>query len=565
MAEHAFDLHADPLHPGIHAIEASAGTGKTYTLAQLVVRLVVEKGLPIDQILTVTFTRAAAAELRERIFARLSEVLKGLSGQEASDPALQAWIARLLDPDQARHAILQARLMLDQAPIHTIDAFAMQVAREHALSLGLPWDATLLEDPHRMDQQLADSLWHTLTELPDSIQQAVLSKWPSPDALYERFRDLGPLARFDDSMPDWKTLWQQREVLLAQWPPDRLQAISFLLEEHARKGCKKNSLEKCTRMILDPLRQGLLPQMEGTDTLLAYLNKSLRKDSALNQLPPELLAELEALDETLQTLPDPVQLAQSWFAEVHQRWKTQRQQQLNAQGLFTYDTLKHTLADAVSRQETLRQQLQNQYRACLIDEFQDTDPDQWKLFGTLFGDDRHHLFLIGDPKQAIYGFRGANLLTYFEAVARAQYHHTLDTNYRSHPQLVEGFNLLFGELDGTSAFLDARCTAPALKSARSARDTAFHLKGAPCNVIRILEGVQLQDRTEATLAQLCRDMVQMLAHGQLREGNVLRPVQACWSRATRMRWPFSRPSVRPGFPACWPAGPAYGKVTAPLP
>jgi ATP-dependent exoDNAse (exonuclease V) beta subunit len=87
-----FDLYNDPLLPGIHAIEASAGTGKTYTLAQLLVRLVVEKAIPIDQILVVTFTRAAAAELRERIHRRLTEVELALHTPRDSIPTRRATV-----------------------------------------------------------------------------------------------------------------------------------------------------------------------------------------------------------------------------------------------------------------------------------------------------------------------------------------------------------------------------------------------------------------------------------------------------------------------------------------
>ncbi len=515
MSYPPFDLYADSLEQGVHAIEASAGTGKTYTLTQLVVRLVVENQVPIDKILTVTFTRAAAAELRERVFERLSEVLQILEGRPAKDVSLDAWLNSLPDKEDIRRSILQARLMLDQAPIHTIDAFAIQVAREHALALGMPADAALLEDAERLDQQQVDSLWHEVSDLPPALSRAILSCWPSPDHLYERFKELGAQAVFDKTLVGWKTLRQQRKPIEEKWPAERLKAIYKDLDEHARKGCQSRSLNKCVRMILNPLSGGQLPRLEDKG-LVEYLKASLKKDSAYEKLPESLRESLHALDTDLQRLPKEEAVAQGWFENAYERWQQKRQHQLRQLGLFTYDSLKHHLAEAVSQQPELCRQLRQQYEACLIDEFQDTDPDQWTLFSRVFGgSDQHRLFLIGDPKQAIYGFRGANLLTYFKAVGSAHHHHTLDTNYRSHPNVVEGFNQLFADQDETPTFMDEQCRYQTVKGGKSCDDIAFTLAGRPFENIRIVQARIIGDKDEDTLRQLARDVVWVLRDGQL--------------------------------------------------
>ncbi len=516
MSPSTFELYTNPLETGIHAIEASAGTGKTYTLSQLVVRLVVEKAIPIEQLLTVTFTRAAAAELRARIFERLSEVLKALEGKASDDAPLQAWIDTL-DPQAAKSTILKARMMLDQAPIYTIDAFAMQVAREYALALGLPWDADLLEDDQRLKQQLVDQLWHQLPTLPDTLRQGVLDTYTSPDDLYERFRALGTQATFP-LHPTWQTLLARQEAIQQKWPANKLQDISTAIDDYFRQGGNKNKLGKCDRMILTPLKAGELPKMEGKETLVAYLQGALTKKAPYEKLPETARQQLDKLDADIRTLPKIDDLVHAWFMESYETWKHQLQQRLTQQGLFTYDSLKHQLANAVSEQPKLHQQLQATYQACLIDEFQDTDPDQWQLFHQLFGTPPHRLFLIGDPKQAIYSFRGANLLTYFQATQQADFHHTLDTNFRSHPQLVEGFNALFEELDPEHpTFLDARCAYQPLHSAKSAEETAFTLNDLPQEKIRIVQGEELDDANEETLTQLARDVVQVLQGGKRME------------------------------------------------
>ncbi|HIQ40309.1 MAG TPA: hypothetical protein EYH46_03965 [Sulfurivirga caldicuralii] len=513
-----FDLYHDPLMQGIHAIEASAGTGKTYTLAQLVVRLVVEKGMPIERILVVTFTRAAAAELRERIFARLSEVLQALDKGSLQDKSLQDWVDQLHDKTDARKAILRAYLMLDRAPIYTIDAFAMQVVKEHAPSLGLSWDATLVEDKGRLDQQIIDSLWHQLDELPVQMRHMMLSRWASPDELFERVEKLGIGATFAEDLSAWQPLWQRYEAVHTKWTKERLQAIGAALDT-VRHGCNPKSLKKCARMILDPLKAGQLPRMEDDTPLDQYLKRSLTKKSPYDSLPQAIRDEMAALAHDVQYLITAEEtLVQSWFKDLYTQWQTLRQQKLQQQGLFTYDNLKRLLADAVSSQGELCQQLRQQYQACLIDEFQDTDPDQWRLFSTLFGNgDTHWLFLIGDPKQAIYSFRGANLLTYFAAVKAARFHHTLDTNYRSHPKLIEGFNQLFAEVADENTFLSEDCLYQPVNSGRKADELAFTLAGQPMETIRIVRGQGLADMEEATCQQLARDVVRVLKAGQLQQ------------------------------------------------
>ncbi len=519
-----FDLYNAPLPPGVHSIEASAGTGKTYTLAQLVVRLIVEEGLPIEQILVLTFTRAAAAELRERIFQRLGEVERILQAPASStDQKLRTWLQKQ-DAEQARTALLRAKMMLDQAAIYTIDSFAMQTMREHALALGLPWDATLLDDPQTLDQALVDQCWHSLDTLDDdALRTEILRSWRDPDTLYKRFKALGEGAEFDS--PDSLSALQQKQVrILARWTPERLQALGQAVADQLYAACAPKKKGWCNRQVLTPLKNGALPQIK--EPLEHYLQSRLEEagHSLQDVLPPDLLQELLALSQDLAALPTLTDFVQAWFRDQYTRWQTERQQELDRRGVFTYHSLKHRLAERVEADADLRTALQQRYQACLIDEFQDTDPDQWRLFRTLFGNsDTHRLFLIGDPKQAIYAFRGANLETYFAATATAQHRHTLATNYRSHPTLIDGFNALFQETpDWPPAFMDPRCTYQPVEAGRAAEDTAFTLADEPAERIRIIIGEGLNDVEQATLQQLARDVVAALEQGTL-QGTPLRP------------------------------------------
>ncbi|SIO16682.1 DNA helicase/exodeoxyribonuclease V, beta subunit [Sulfurivirga caldicuralii] len=522
MTAMPLDLYNVPLPPGVHSIEASAGTGKTYTLAQLVVRLVVEQNVPIEQILVVTFTRAAAAELRERIYQRLGEVEQALQCGTTDDAKLLAWLQRQ-DPEQARTALLRAKMMLDQAAIYTIDSFAMQVAREHALALGLAWDASLIDDHKALDRALVDQLWHGIEQLDDpALRREIVNTWQNPDKLYERFDNLGEGATF--TLDSLQTLQQRRAKILSRWTPERLKALGESVAESLYQHCDRYNKGPCNKAVLTPLKNGEFPKLPAKEktTLETYLRIRLEKagHTLEETLSSEHLEELLNLSQDLASLPDLHQFVQAWFRDQYTAWQRLREQELDRRGAFTYHSLKHRLAERVGTDASLHEALRQQYQACLIDEFQDTDPDQWRLFSTLFSDsDAHRLFLIGDPKQAIYAFRGANLETYFAATQTAQHRHTLDTNYRSHPTLIDGFNALFA---GKNTFMDDRCVYQPVKAGQSQEKTAFALNGEPAERIRIVIGEALSDRKQATLAQLARDVVHTLEKGQLR-GKPLRP------------------------------------------
>jgi exodeoxyribonuclease V beta subunit len=538
--ETAFDLYGNQLEPGIYSIEASAGTGKTYTLAQLVVRLVVEEGIALPEILVVTFTRAAAAELRQRIYQRLNEVQQlalGHSAEESKDPELKQWLDRQ-DARALDLAIRKAKLQLDQAAIFTIDSFASKLVREHALALGMPWDAQLQPDMAAQDQYIVDALWHGLDALPEDLVAAILQSWSSPESLCKGFQTLGEDAQFS-SAADWQALLQERQEQLGEWNAEKLKPLGEVLEEAVEQGFRTNSRGKCRRMIVDPLLAGQFPRMEDDDTLWAYLQKGFTKKHPLEEISPVVLAGLRQLDQCLASVANLETIARSWFQQQYQSWRDKRQQFLQAQGAYTYNSLKRAATEAVEQNAALRKALQSQFQACLIDEFQDTDPWQWRLFRALFAEGEnaegekkaHRLFLIGDPKQAIYSFRGANLETYFSAVAAADYRHRLNTNYRSHPQLIAGFNALFAEIgkedneDETSTFGDPRCRYTPVAAGCAAEKTAFSLRGKPAEKIRLVRGQAGGDADkmeESALRQLVVDVVEALKHGKV-AGQAVKP------------------------------------------
>ena len=174
------------LSKGISLIEASAGTGKTYTIAMLVLRLVVEQGVPIEKLLVVTFTKAATEELKDRIRNRLAEAKRALTGHvDPYDDTINQWLAQLkLLSELIKHRLELALLDIDQAGIFTIHGFCQRVLREHALASGQLFDAELTDDLATIKQACTDDFWRVQVQNRPPWEAALLTKdFKTPDDL----------------------------------------------------------------------------------------------------------------------------------------------------------------------------------------------------------------------------------------------------------------------------------------------------------------------------------------------------------------------------------------------
>ena len=153
-----FDLLNTPLS-GTNLIEAGAGTGKTYTIAGLFVRLVLEEQIPVEKILVVTFTIAATEELKDRIRRKLLQVKSGLSHEKVDDPFISELIRRQQDPGRALRRIDEAVIDFDRAAIFTIHGFCHRIIHEHAFETGSLFDTELAADQSHFLQEATDDFW----------------------------------------------------------------------------------------------------------------------------------------------------------------------------------------------------------------------------------------------------------------------------------------------------------------------------------------------------------------------------------------------------------------------
>ena len=170
---------------GRRLLEASAGTGKTYTLALLFLRLVLERQLSVDRILVVTFTRAATGELRDRIRARVREALDALDSTTV-DPLLAALLARI-EPARARQLLADALTQMDEAAICTIHGFCQRILQEHAFESGAPFAAEFLEHEHDLRRQVMEDFWRNrFYPAPPEEAAWAAATWGEPATLLER-------------------------------------------------------------------------------------------------------------------------------------------------------------------------------------------------------------------------------------------------------------------------------------------------------------------------------------------------------------------------------------------
>jgi len=464
---------------GARLIEASAGTGKTWTIAALYVRLVLGHGAPRPllpaEILVMTFTRAATRELAERIRARLAEAGAVLRGERAAADPFLAGLIEDLPGDQRLEAawrLTQAAQSMDEAAVHTIDAWCQKVLREHALASGSPLAEELVADEAALLHEAVRDWWRRQVY---PLGPAAYALWRAQFATVEGFAadvrkalPLLDLAAPDDLPPRDLGAWLLAErdelaTLKAGWDVRADEIQAWLLPLLAREGkakvfngvkLKPEGVRKAMAALRDWARDPALDRPAFSDTARWRYTPDGLFDAlargATVDCPPvidRLAALLDILDARAPLRPRlllaAAQAVAARLAELKQR-----------QQLFGFADPLQRLETALAgpQGETLRERLLERYPVALVDEFQDTAPRQYRLFERLYRpreqDPSTALLLIGDPKQSIYAFRGADIYSYLRARDdTAPNHDALGTNHRSSAAVVAAVNRLFEQAE----------------------------------------------------------------------------------------------------------------------
>ena len=483
---------------GTHRIEASAGTGKTFALALLHTRLVVERELPVRKILAVTYTIAATQELRERLRTQLVRAASlaslepdALRACAASDDASVAITAAVLlrRRDVEPAASLATRLRravgeIDLAPIHTIHAFCQRVLGDHALASGEPLVATEFVNSERaLHDEIAYDIWRRCTRDPVTASR-LESLWKSPESLA---RDL-------------RQLLVAGELLPARVPSDPTALASLeaaiettaiaLRETWAREGASARRLIEAGRSdgilnknspseralevawsFLASFAEGSVPGDDVRKTLEcltpAGIDGKVNKKFARAPRPKSPL--FDAIAAYLAALRDAAHPSAAARANLLHDVRETALARMTAikreRGLVGFDDLVERVHAALHSPHGTRlaRDLRRAMPAALVDEFQDTDAKQWDVFRRIYVEPdesvRPALFLIGDPKQAIYRFRGGDVHTYHAAAKDAESTQTLDRNFRSRPRMIAAVAAVFAE-GGEFPFADGETRCP---------------------------------------------------------------------------------------------------------
>ena len=477
-----------PLH-GSRLIEASAGTGKTWTIAALYLRLVLGHGgadayaqplLPA-QILVMTFTRAATRELSNRVRERLVGAAAYFRGEaKQSDPYLEALAGSYASDSErqvAAHRLVLAAETMDEAAIFTIDAWCQRMLREHAFDSGSLFDEELLSDERPLFEDAAHDYWRQHVYPLDSATLApVLDCWRDVGALKTAVRDLvgrtatlgmpdpepldAPLGtlvgrvqrRLEAELASLKEGWFERANDMERWiAAQRERSPKAFNGNKMRADSVPKWFEALRAWASDPA----LVEPDMNETAWKRLAPHGLEDafgSGFHAVVPECFACTEGLRAALAAI-EPLRHVLLRHAAGHIAARMAELKTRNRQ--FGFADMLARLKEALegANGDALRRRIINQYPVALIDEFQDTSPDQYRIFDLLYrveaNDPEQGLFLIGDPKQSIYGFRGADIHSYLDARRATEgRHYQLGTNYRSTAALVEAVNQLFRHAEG---------------------------------------------------------------------------------------------------------------------
>ncbi|MEA5189010.1 exodeoxyribonuclease V subunit beta [Enterobacter hormaechei] len=547
---------AEPLDPlslplqGERLIEASAGTGKTYTIAALYLRLLLGLGgnaafsrpLSVEELLVVTFTEAATAELRGRIRSNIHELRIACLRQTTDNPLYASLLDEIADKQQAAQWLLLAERQMDEASVFTIHGFCQRMLSLNAFESGMLFEQQLIEDESELRYQACADFWRRhCYPLQRDIAEAVHALWKGPEELLraiDRYLQ-GEAPVIKSPPPADETLASRHEKIVAKiaalkqkWN-ESVGEIDAIIENSGidrrkfNRGNQGKWIEKISAWAQEETRGYQLP-----DALEKFSQRFLTERTKADGIVPEhpLFVAIEAL------LAEPLTLNDLMITRAMTEIRQAVAREKRRRGELGFDDMLSRLDEALSSEngEALASAIRTRFPVAMIDEFQDTDPQQYRIFRRIWRQQPDTaLLLIGDPKQAIYAFRGADIFTYMKARSEVVAHYTLDTNWRSAPGMVESVNALFSRME--TAFMFKEIPFLPVKSAPKNASLRFEVSGEeqPAMTFWLLEGegYGVADY-QAAMAQHCaaqiRDWLSAGNRGEalLWKGEQANPVKA---------------------------------------
>ena len=489
---------------GVNLIEASAGTGKTHNISKLFIRLLVEKKLLIENILVVTFTEAATEELRTRIRNELKDTIKSLNPE-----------------NKETHEILEYAINnFDESSIFTIHGFCRKVLQENAFESSNLFDTELITDQNILLKDIIDDFWRIFTSNESGIFiEYIYKSGINSDTFFNLIRTniarpflsiipeikylpvKEPETDYIDIFMEVKNIWK-----------DSAYKISNLLNSAGLNKTKysdkiKNELFKNLTIFFESANNIHIKLFNKFEKLTSdYIGESTKKGyDCPSHIFFDKCAELLSANKKLQDLYNNNLLY--FKRQVFDYVKTRLDLRKKKQNIQFFDDLLTNVYSAVCKGKFLINSINKIYKAALIDEFQDTDPLQYFIFKKIFNNSI--LFFIGDPKQAIYSFRGADIYAYLEALKTSANIYTLEKNWRSEKNLVNAVNTLFSNRE--NPFLMETIKFITVKSAPDINIEQLTYKGESASSLNIAV-LSNTDEKSITKEQAVNDSIKFIVN-----------------------------------------------------
>lgn len=443
---------------GSNLVEASAGTGKTYSIALLVLRLLMEKKLQVKEILMVTFTNAAVAELEQRIRLFIRNAYKFSIGEEIDDSTITSLVndsIKTKGKPEIQRILKEAVLFLDETNVLTIHGFCQQTLTEFAFETDQMFGIELLQDTSGILEEKVNQFWRQhITTIPVELLFLLLEEKLSRKSITEIVKGhLSGKKYFDYKDGEDYSIGEEDHLdsikkineINKKVKELRDDLLKYIVEnkEALRVECDKNAYTK----------KNILHLIDTPDEFLKSI--IAKKDLAnVKKVFGEIVVKFNECDKVGKEISNLIQnIITKLNCVAIRSIMPAIENIMKANSQLSFDDLISNLYKAIVLKDNpkLVESLRKKYKAVFIDEFQDTDRMQYDIFKKAFGNDTI-LFYIGDPKQSIYAFRKADIFTYFNAYDDVQRRYEMNENYRSSEKLIAAMNEFFIPVENFDTF-----------------------------------------------------------------------------------------------------------------
>ena len=525
---------------GVNCIEASAGTGKTYTIAALYIRLILGHGeegtrnpQPADKILVVTFTDAATSELRDRIRSKIVEARKAFKDMQSDDPIIAEIISDLAHKrEDCIDMLVQAERQINETAIHTIHGFCQRILKQSAFETGTPFESEFITDDQEIFNNVVADYWRKVFyKLDKNLAGVIHSKWKTPS----------------DMINTVKAMITSNVKVLSPHniTEDSVASINSLHSTYIKTiNTLKHSVDNQINDAVIEIRNSGISKSAFQDR---YLSKWLEKINAWVKSethdyshPPELekftytfleektkngiLANHALIDEISDFVSNKPSIHSYIIADAIAKCHSALEKEKAKKQVISFDDLLINLNDALCSEDggdLLAQTIRESFPVAMIDESQDTDSIQYSIFKKIYHNacidecnQNYCLTTIGDPKQAIYSFRGADIYTYIDTKNDAQQHFTLDTNWRSTENMIDAVNTLFSI--NPQAFLIKGIQYSPVSAPIRNNNTRLIVDGSPASALNVIidnaDKVVSKKQYTETMANLTAKQISTLIH-----------------------------------------------------